>query len=228
MTTQLTTLHSSQLSRISCEPVNVLVVDDRTMIRDVVVWRMRESAMFDIVAATTPRDLIMSLGQNMTSDIILLFVNNFDDVEWDSLISHIRTHHIHTQVIVSSDDDRTTVSCLEAGAVGYVNQDLPWEEFEQRLLDVYRGRQCCSPQVLGTIVERIQKRAEAGCRIRDDTIGRLSTREAEVACLLSSGRSNKEISNELQISVSTTKNHVHSVLQKIGVRRRYELLGRMF
>jgi DNA-binding NarL/FixJ family response regulator len=55
----------------------------------------------------------------------------------------------------------------------------------------------------------------------------LTDREEEVALLLQAGLSNKEIAQRLSIEVATVKNHVHSILGKLNVRRRGEAVAVM-
>jgi two-component system, NarL family, nitrate/nitrite response regulator NarL len=51
----------------------------------------------------------------------------------------------------------------------------------------------------------------------------LSPRESEVALLVARGFSNKEVARELELSNTTVKTHVHSILQKLGAKNRYNL-----
>ena len=54
--------------------------------------------------------------------------------------------------------------------------------------------------------------------------GALSKREMEVLTLIKSGHSNKEIVRELGIAISTVKNHIHNIFEKLGVRSRQEAI----
>jgi DNA-binding NarL/FixJ family response regulator len=57
--------------------------------------------------------------------------------------------------------------------------------------------------------------------------GMLTSRQVEILDLLAEGLSNKQIAQRLSIQVQTVKNHVHSVLVKLGVNRRSEAVARM-
>jgi DNA-binding NarL/FixJ family response regulator len=54
------------------------------------------------------------------------------------------------------------------------------------------------------------------------SVGDLTTRELEVGELIEKGLSNKEIATQLSIAVTTVKNHVHSILERLKVQRRGE------
>jgi DNA-binding NarL/FixJ family response regulator len=55
----------------------------------------------------------------------------------------------------------------------------------------------------------------------------LTSRELEVVDLIDRGLSNKEIASRLSIEVPTVKNHVHNILEKLGVHRRADAAARM-
>jgi two-component system, NarL family, nitrate/nitrite response regulator NarL len=62
--------------------------------------------------------------------------------------------------------------------------------------------------------------------LADKRANMLSRREREIALLVAQGLSNKAIARELGVSHGTVKNHVHRVLQKLGAKSRYSLIGR--
>ena len=55
----------------------------------------------------------------------------------------------------------------------------------------------------------------------------LTRREREIAVLIAEGLSNKEIARDLRIGASTVKNHVHSILEKLNVRRRSAIVHQL-
>jgi len=83
-----------------------------------------------------------------------------------------------------------------------------------------RGELPCSPRIAGGLLRRVT--ALAAERWSREEPYRLTAREAEIAQLIERGLSNKEIARTLCIEVSTAKNHVHSILEKLHVHRRVE------
>ena len=86
------------------------------------------------------------------------------------------------------------------------------------------GRLLCSPAIAGALRDRLAALAAAE-RLRA-TSG-LTRREREIAPLVEQGLTNKEIAARLCIEPTTVKNHVHSILGKLGARRRGEAAARM-
>ncbi len=118
------------------------------------------------------------------------------------------------------DADRDVLACIEAGAIGYVLQDASLDELADAAHRAVRDEPLASPHVIATLMRRVAALSENG---RHGTVGALTSRELEVVELIEQGLSNKEIAAQLSIAVTTVKNHVHSILEKLKVQRRGEV-----
>jgi len=117
------------------------------------------------------------------------------------------------------DIDREVLSCIEAGAIGYVVRDASLDDLAEATHRAVRDEPLASPHVIATLMRRVAALSEVGAQA---SIGGLTSRELEVAELIEQGLSNKEIAAHLSIAVTTVKNHVHSILEKLNVHRRGE------
>jgi DNA-binding NarL/FixJ family response regulator len=118
-----------------------------------------------------------------------------------------------------ADDDAEVLSCIEAGAVGYVLRDATLEELADTARRTLRDEPLVSPHVIATLMRRVAALSANGSHA---SFGELTTRELQVVELIEKGLSNKEIAAQLSIAVTTVKNHVHSILEKLEVTRRGE------
>lgn len=108
---------------------------------------------------------------------------------------------------------------LSAGALAYLDGEATVAEFEQALAAAARGEGSVPPRLAAELLQRTLTES------RWSGSGQpLTRREAEVARLLRAGQSNKQIAHRLQIEVSTVKNHVHSILVKLGLHGRGEVV----
>jgi two-component system nitrate/nitrite response regulator NarL len=123
-----------------------------------------------------------------------------------------------------ADSDAEVLECIEAGAVGYVLHDATLEELAETAERTLRDEPLVSPHVIATLMRRVAALSANGSRasLRD-----LTSREREVVALIEKGLSNKEIAEQLSIAVTTVKNHVHSILEKLKVQRRGEAASLM-
>ena len=136
-----------------------------------------------------------------------------------------------TMVALSSNDDEgEVVSFAEAGVMGFVPREASLDEMCHTILLARRGELHCTDRVSAGLARRLS--AVAQWNGDEYTRAHLTVREAEVVGLIDLGLSNKEIATRLSIALTTVKNHVHNLLEKIGVHRRGEasarLAGRVF
>lgn len=121
-------------------------------------------------------------------------------------------------VVHTADNDPEMItSCLTAGADGFIHKSSEPEALVETLISATRGRR---PWVLGRVSERVSGRA-SGLDVRPELTGR----ENEVLRLLLARLSNQEIAEELHLAHQTVKNYAHSVMHKLGVSSRRQLLG---
>lgn len=123
--------------------------------------------------------------------------------------------------LVSAGDRAAVVECAEAGVSGFIAGDATVDEVVSTTKAVARGEAVCTPKVAATLLHQIKTARQR--RVPS----RLTTRESEILSLIDNGLSNKEIATKLYIEVSTVKNHVHNILEKLGARRRSEAAARV-
>ena len=105
-------------------------------------------------------------------------------------------------------------SGLRAGARGYLIKDVGRDELVQAIRVVHQGGSLLQPAIASRLVER---------RTSEEALG-LTQRELEVVQLLSSGARNKEIAEQLFLSVRTVKFHLENIYRKLGTSRRAEAI----
>ena len=124
--------------------------------------------------------------------------------------------------VSEAEDD--ILECAEAGIAAYVLREGSIEDLVETLEATVRGELCCTPKVAATLMRRLAALAATQPSALDAT--HLTSRELGILRLIERGLSNKEIAGRLFIEVSTVKNHVHHVLEKLQVRTRGEAAAR--
>jgi len=124
-------------------------------------------------------------------------------------------------VLGITDDEEQILSCAEAGIAGYVTRNDSLANLVATVCAAARGEFACPPQIAGGLLRRLGAIGmQAG---RPPNQPSLTGREQEVVRLIGIGLSNKEIAKRLGIQLTTVKNHVHNILDKVGVRRRADV-----
>jgi DNA-binding NarL/FixJ family response regulator len=109
------------------------------------------------------------------------------------------------------------VGCIESGASAFVLACDPLHELVDTIKALHDGQSRCSAAVMDVVLRRVRELAGAkrdDCGMPDDP---LTEREVEVLKLVEQGLLNKEIASRLGIAISTVKNHLHSVFDKLRV-----------
>jgi len=124
-----------------------------------------------------------------------------------------------------TEQRQEVIRCGRAGFSGYVARDASIDALCNSLLEIVAGRLACPPEISGGLL-RALFRPEPDSTEPDRNLA-LTRRESEVLELLGRGFSNKEIANELCLSVATVKHHVHHVLEKLKLERRSQAMRRV-
>lgn len=119
---------------------------------------------------------------------------------------------------LSEDNEADVVACAEAGAAGLHMRSESFEHLLELMHEVGNGNARCSSTASAILLGRVYTDA-AGYR---EATGPLTARENEILALLEEGLTNKQIATRLSVTVHTVKNHVHSLLGKLGVQSRAE------
>lgn len=118
------------------------------------------------------------------------------------------------------NDPETIVDYIGAGAAGYTVQNAAASDIATAIKNVHQGLTICSPEVTSELVARLQSTAKHAHD--DDAELPLTPRECEVLCCVAGGMSNQDIADDLCIDVRTVKHHVHNILRKLDLKRRWD------
>ena len=121
---------------------------------------------------------------------------------------------------ISDDDESEIVACAEAGVSGYHLRAESLDDLLRLMSRVADGESLCSPKVSAILLRRLSTLASRRQPEVKELV--LTAREIQILRLVESGLSNQEIADRLCIALHTVKNHVHSVLGKLGVSTRGE------
>ena len=154
--------------------------------------------------ANVPHVVLLDIGQDDGVEALRAFRDEFPGVQ----VVALAIREVEEDVIMWA----------EAGVAGFVVRDASIADLKATLECVARGETLCSPRLAATLLRRVAALSQRQLETKTN----LTTREREIAGLLEEGRSNKEIAGRLGIELSTVKNHVHNILEKLQVRGRGE------
>lgn len=200
------------------EPIRVVIVDDHNMVRKGLVVLLSEFDDLSVIGEAADGEIAVDLCRRLPVDVVLMdmIMPRMDGV---TATRHIRENNPGTQVIaLTSFSDETNVqAALKAGAVGYLMKNISGDELANAIRRASEGQSTLAPEAAQVLIR---------ATTRPPTIGHdLTDREREVLGLMKEGLNNREIGERLIISSSTVKNHVSSILSKLGTISRTQAVA---
>jgi two-component system nitrate/nitrite response regulator NarL len=122
------------------------------------------------------------------------------------------------------DDEENVIALAEAGVIGFIDREEGLDALVAAVALVARGEAAFPPRIGTSLLRRVSTFRQ---HRRTLDVAPLTVRESQVAELIAEGLSNKEIAARLFIEVATVKNHVHNILEKLGVDRRFDAVARL-
>lgn len=195
--------------------INVLFVDDHEMVRIGVSAYLSSQPDIEVVAEADDGSRAIELALELRPDIILmdLVMKEMDGIEATKKI--IESWHEAKIIIVTSFlDDEKVYPALEAGATSYMLKTSKASEIAKAIRATYEGQSILEPEVTGKIMNRMRTKQETVLHEQ------LTEREKEILLLMTKGKTNQEIADELFIALKTVKVHVSNILGKLEVQDR--------
>jgi RNA polymerase sigma factor (sigma-70 family) len=119
-----------------------------------------------------------------------------------------------------AQNEKAILDFIEAGANGYVLKESPLSELLGVITAVNNKEMPCSPAVVASVFLRLSQLSRENRRRQIPLQTKLTQREREILRLVAADLGNKEIAQQLNLSLSTVKNHVHNILKKLQVHHR--------
>jgi two-component system nitrate/nitrite response regulator NarL len=200
-------------------PLRILLADDHLLFRKGLAQLLDSQPDFKVIGEAADGLEAIAQTQSLQPDLVLMDINmpNSDGFE---ATRHIKAKMPDVRVVMltvseDADDLKAAVQC---GADGYLLKDLSPETLFQQLRGVTSGEAPISRAMTGKLFQQLAQQNQPVAQPM--TTDKLSPRESQVVALVANGHSNQEIADKLGIAHNTVKNHLRSILTKLGVRNR--------
>ena len=193
--------------------INVLLVDDHEMVRIGVGAYLSAQTDIHVIAEAANGQQAVELGLQLRPDIILmdLVMEEMDGIEATKQL--IKQWPEAKVIIVTSFlDDEKVYPALEAGATSYLLKTSKAGEIAAAIRRTYEGESVLEPEVTGKMMSKMRKPSLPH--------EELTAREMEILLLMTQGKTNQEIADELFIALKTVKTHVSNLVSKLDVQDR--------
>jgi DNA-binding NarL/FixJ family response regulator len=205
----------------------VFIVTPIKLYRDGIAHFLTASGRFEILDTACESEMTIRLATDLRPDVILLDMA-IDRSRDTARGLRLLLPDVPIVALAVPDGEDLVVDCVEAGISAYVPRDGSLDQLLATLALAVKGEAECSGRVTGELIRRVAALAGQNGRGERElpAATRLTAREIEVVSLIDDGLSNKQIARRLCIEVPTVKNHVHSILEKLGAHSRGEAAAR--
>ncbi|MEW2295192.1 response regulator transcription factor [Streptomyces sp. NPDC006743] len=207
------------------EPIRVLIADDQPLVRRGLALILGPAPSVTVVAEAENGEQALTLAAEHRPDVVVM------DIRMPVLDGVAATERLARDLpgcrvlaLSTFDMDEYVVAALRAGACGFLPKDSSPEELVAAIRTVRAGEAVVAPRLLTRLISAYVRTPPAAAHDRPEAASRaaadLTPREVEVWRLLATGLDNNEIARTLEISVSTVKNYITSIFDKLRVRDR--------
>ena len=202
--------------------VRVVVADDQEIVRTGLTMILDAQPGIEVVGSAPDGRRAVELARRLRPDVCLFDIRMplLDGIEATRLLAGPDVDDpLAVVVITTFDQDEYVYAALRAGAVGFLLKDAGPALLAQAVHAAAEGDALIAPSVTA----RLLKTLAAAPASPAQPLEPLTDREEQVLATVARGRTNREIAEELHITLSTVKTHVASLMAKLGARNRVEI-----
>lgn len=201
--------------------IHVFLAAENRLLREALARVLSKKSDIRVVAAVAISGELCSQIAETQPRVLLLDATAFTDADMTIITHALRSVPTLRVIMVgmSTDDKSTFLQCVRAGVTGFVLMDASAAEVATAVRSVAAEKAVCPPILCSVLFDYVARQDPSRMSL-DETTVELTRREQQLAQMIGSGLSNKEIAARLSISDQTVKNHVHHMLRKLGASDR--------
>lgn len=203
---------------MSQRTIRILLVDDQALFREGLRTLLASQRDLDVVGEAGDGEEALRQAARLQPDVVLMDLR-MPLLDGVAATRRLRAMQPECRIIALTtfDDDEYVFEALRAGAVGYLLKDVSSPRLFEAIRAAARGESFLQPSVAAKVVAEF---ARLSAPAPTPLVEPLSDWERQVLRLLAEGATNREIASRLCIAPGTVKNHVTSILGKLGVNDR--------
>jgi two-component system response regulator DevR len=203
-------------------PIRVFVLDDHELVRRGIRDLLANEDDLEVVGEAASAQEALTRIPGARPDVALLDVRLGGGPEASNGIEvcrDIRSAHPHVAclMLTSFSDDEALFASIMAGAAGYLLKQVHGNDLVGGIRQVAAGESLLDPAVTARVLDRLRNPP-----IDTDPLEDLTPQEKRILTLISDGKTNRQIGEEMYLAEKTVKNYVSRLLAKLGMARRSE------
>jgi two-component system, NarL family, response regulator LiaR len=203
------------------DKIRLLLAEDHVIVRESIRRFLERQPDLEVVGEVGDGENAVRQAIELKPDVLIMDIAmpGLNGVEATQKVKDA-CPSVAVLILTAYDYDQYIFALVEAGAAGYLLKDVSGQELIEAIRAVRRGDSVLHPTVARKILTRFRNPAAAAADNKGQPV--FTDKEAEVLKWAAAGMSNKDIAQELSLSVRTVEAHLGSVFNKLGVSSRTE------
>ncbi len=195
--------------------IKVLIADDHKIVRDGLKTLLESQSDIEIVGETMDGRATVKAVESLSPDIVIMDIA-MPQLNGIEATRQIVSDHPDTKVVALSmhSEKRFVREMLQAGASAYLLKDCAFEELVIAINAVRDNKHFLSPGITGIMLSDVISPKESDTAT---AFSSLSSREREVLQLLAEGKTTRQISDQLSVSIKTIETHRTNIMNKLEI-----------
>lgn len=201
--------------------IRTVLIDDQNLVRQGVKSLLELSQDIEVVAEASDGEEGLRVIAQHKPDVVLLDLRmpKLDGIGTLKALGQ-QDFFPPTLILTTFDDDELVLGALRSGAKGYLLKDVTLQQLVEAVKTLAWGGTLISPAVTERLIRGLTQVHKPNHFYDPEIFDPLTEREIEILRLMATGFNNREIAGSFGLSEGTVKNHVSSILSKLGVRDR--------
>ncbi len=207
---------------------NVLIVEDHALIRFGLKTAFESKNFINEIYEASTGEVAINMVENHSIDAVIMDLGlpSMNGIEATRKIKSLN-HNIKVIILTSHNSEEEVLESIKAGANAYCSKDINPDRLADTVLSVIEGAIWFDPKISDFVLNALSSESKKQSYDFDEDYN-LTDREKEVLDYICEGLNNGEISKILDVSVNTVKVHVSSIIQKLGVEDRTQVVVKAF
>lgn len=206
----------------------VLIVEDHALIRFGLKTAFESKSFIEQIYEAASAEEAIEIVKNSHIDAVIMDLGlpNMNGIDATKEIKNINKD-IKVIILTSHSTEQEVLDSIKAGASAYCSKDINPDRLADTILSVIEGAAWFDPKISDVVLKALSENNKKQSLNIDDSYN-LTDREKEVLEYICEGLNNGEISKILDVSINTIKVHVSSIIQKLGVEDRTQVVVKAF
>lgn len=203
--------------------IKILLVDDHAVVRMGLTMLLNTNPDMQVVGEASEGNEGIKKALKLKPNVVVMDLSMPHGKDGLSATSELKKllPEVNILILTMHDDEEYLFRAIQAGASGCILKSAPHDELMAAIESVAKGDAYLHPSATKRLMEEYLSSTKHD---GNDTFNLLSDREREVLTLIAKGYSNKEIAEQLVISVKTVETHKGNLMEKLQMKTRPELV----